>query len=149
MNAVFKAQFNYYSIIWMFHSRSLNSKINRLHEQCLGIIYNISIRYNNIHALPIELDKIANDMSPKIMSEVFKLRDFPCYNLRHTSQSSADPIHSVYDGTESASYLGPNIWEQIPVEIKNKGSLDGFKRDVKKWKPVERPCRICRNLYLI
>ena len=32
MNVFFKAQFNYYPIIWMFHSCSLNNKINRLHE---------------------------------------------------------------------------------------------------------------------
>ena len=33
---------------------------------------------------------------------------------------------------ESASYLGPKIWEQIPAEIKNKDSLDGFKKEIKK-----------------
>ena len=41
-----------------------------------------------------------------------------------------DTIHSVYNGTESASYLGPNIWEQISAEIKNKDSLDGFKKEI-------------------
>ena len=114
MNAFFKAQFNYCGIIWTFHSCSLNSKINRLHERCLRIIYNdkhsnfeellikdnsVSIHYKNIHALAIELHKIANDMSPKFKSEVFKLRDIPCYNLWHTSQFSTEPIHSVYNGT--------------------------------------------------
>ena len=32
MNAFFKAQFIYCPIIWMFHNRCLNNKINRLHE---------------------------------------------------------------------------------------------------------------------
>ena len=45
----------------------------------------------------------------------------------------------------SASYLGPNIWEQIPAEVKNKDSLDGFKNEIKKWKPSECPCRICKT----
>ena len=80
-------------------------------------------------------------MSPKIMSELFKLRDTTCYNLRHTLQFLTDPIHSAYNGTESASYLGPNIWEQIHAENKNKESLDVFKTDIKEWKPVECPCR--------
>ena len=62
--------------------------------------------------------KVANDMSPDIMNEVFKLRNTPHYNLRHTSHFSTDPIHSVYNGTESTSYLGPKIWEQIPAEIR-------------------------------
>ena len=66
------------------------------------------------------------------MSEVFKLSDTPCNNLRHTSQFSTDPIHSVYHGTESASYLEPNIWKQILTEIKNKESLHGFKKEIKK-----------------
>ena len=66
-------------------------------------------------------------MFPKIVSEVFKLRDTPFYNLRHTSQFSTDPIHSVYNGTKSASYLGPKIWEHIPAEIKNKESLIALK----------------------
>ena len=38
MNAFFKAQFNYCPIIWMFRSRCLNNKINRLHERCLRMM---------------------------------------------------------------------------------------------------------------
>ena len=32
MSAFFKAQFNYCPIVWMFHFRSLNNKINRLKD---------------------------------------------------------------------------------------------------------------------
>ena len=49
--------------------------------------------------------------------------------------------YSVYNGTESASYFGP----KIPAKIKNKDSLDGFKRKIQKWDPVECQCRICRT----
>ena len=106
----------------MFHSRSLNDKFNRLHERCLRIICNVkhsnfeellnkhnfvSMHYSNVHALAIELYKIANDMSPKIISEVFKLRDTPCYNLRHTSQFSTKLIHSVYKELNQH-----RIWDQ-------------------------------------
>ena len=69
MNAYFNSQFNYCSFIWMCHSRALNNEINRLHERCLGIIYNdktstfkkllkkdnsVSIHYRNIQALAVE-----------------------------------------------------------------------------------------------
>ena len=37
---VFKAQFNYCPLVWVFYSRSLNNKINRLHKCCLRINYN-------------------------------------------------------------------------------------------------------------
>ena len=159
MNAFFKAQFNYCHIIWMFHSRCLNNKINRLHERCLRMIYNdkmsdfeellskynsVSIHHNNIHVLAIEIYKIANDMSPDIMNAVFKLNT-PHYNLRHRSHFSTDPIHCVYNRTESATYLGSKILVQILAEIKHKDSLDGFNKEIKKWKPTECICKICKN----
>ena len=71
-------------------------------------------------------------MSSGIMDGAFKLRITPHYNLRHTSHFYTDPIHSAYNGTESASYLGPKIWEQIPAEIENKDFLNGFKKEIKK-----------------
>ena len=49
INAFFNAQFHYCPIIWMFHSRSLNNKINRHHERCLRIIYND--KYSNLEKL--------------------------------------------------------------------------------------------------
>ena len=39
MNSFFTSQFNYCPLVWMCHSRSMNSRINRLHETCLRIIY--------------------------------------------------------------------------------------------------------------
>ena len=156
----FKAQFNYCPIIWMFHSHCLYNKINRLHERRLRMIYYeknsnfkellnkdnfVSIHHNNIRGLTIEMNKGANDKSPDIMNGVLKLRNTSHYNLRHASHFSTDPIHSVYKGTESPSYLRPNIWEQIPGEIKNKDSLHCFKKEIKKWKPTECPYRICKT----
>ena len=116
VNIFFKSQFNYCPAIWMFYSRTLNDKINRLHKCCLRIIYHdklsnfeellhndnsISIYHNNIHALAIEVYKFVNGTSPEIMNEVFKPRNNSHYNLRHTSQFFVNPIHSVYNGTES------------------------------------------------
>ena len=54
----------------------------------------------------------------KLLNEVFKLREETHYHLRLTTQFLVDPIHSVFNGSESASYLGTKIWEQIPTEIK-------------------------------
>ena len=86
MNAFFNFQFNYCPVIWMFHSRALNSKINRLHERCLRIVCNnktstfnellekdnsVSIHCRNIQALAIEMFKVAKEMSPLIMNEIF------------------------------------------------------------------------------
>ena len=94
-----------------------NDKISNFKE-FLNKINSVSIHHDNIHAPFIEMYKVANDMSPDIMNEVFKITNTPHYNLRHKLHFSIDLIHSVCNGTESAFYLGPKIWEQIPAEIK-------------------------------
>ena len=48
MNAFLNAQFNYCPTVRMFHSPSLNSKINSLHESYLRMIYkNIQSNFEN------------------------------------------------------------------------------------------------------
>ena len=39
-NSFFNPQFNYCPLVSMFHSHSINNKINRLHERVLRIVYN-------------------------------------------------------------------------------------------------------------
>ena len=70
MNSFFDSQFNYGSLVWMFHSRRNNAKINNLHERCLRPIYSdkklsyvellekdgsVSIYHRNIQALVTEM----------------------------------------------------------------------------------------------
>ena len=40
MKAFVSSQFAYCPLIWMFHSRQINHKINKLHERALRIVYN-------------------------------------------------------------------------------------------------------------
>ena len=40
MNAFIKSQFGYCTLIWMFHSRSANTHINRMHERALRNVCN-------------------------------------------------------------------------------------------------------------
>ena len=39
MKAFIESQFNYCPLIWMFHSRTLNNKINHIHERALRTVY--------------------------------------------------------------------------------------------------------------
>ena len=38
-------------------------------------------------------------------------------------------------GTEPAQYFGPEIWNNIPIEIKSIKNFDKFKTEIRKWKP--------------
>ena len=40
MNSFFRLQFTYWPLTWLFHSKTNNRKLNRLHERCLRIIFN-------------------------------------------------------------------------------------------------------------
>ena len=39
MKTYVEFQFNYCPLVWMFHSRTLNNRINKLHERALRIVY--------------------------------------------------------------------------------------------------------------
>ena len=73
INAFFSSQFNYCPLTWMFHNRSLNHKINRLHKRCLCVIYNydhssydellnldnsVSIHHRNLQILATEMFRV-------------------------------------------------------------------------------------------
>ena len=159
MNSFFRSQFNYCPLIWMFHSRTKYWKINRLHERCLRIMYNdkqssfikllekddsVSIHQRNLHFLAIEMFKVSNGLSPVLMNDIFKLRDEQTYNLRKLSQFYRPKVNSVYNGTESVSFLGLIIWDLVPNELKDIGNLAAFKKAIKKWSPEKSPCRLCK-----
>ena len=78
------------------------------------------------------------------MNRVFKLNSDIRYNLRQISQFSRSHLRSVYLGTETISYLGPKIWDILPEDYETIGNLDAFKIKIKKWKPENCPCRLCK-----
>ena len=160
MNAFFKSQFSYCPLVWMFHSRTLNNRINKLHERCLRIIYNdkvssfqelldqdksVTVHTRNLQILATEMFKVSNDTAPQIFADIFSSRSHSNYNLRHQSQFNFPRVKTVYNGTETVSFLGPKIWELVPSEIKEKTSLNAFKNAIKTWKPQNCPCRLCKK----
>ena len=49
------------------------------------------------------------------------------YNLRNTTEYNISLVKAVYNGLESLSYLGPKLWNMLPVEYKAIESLLEFK----------------------
>ena len=56
-------------------------------------------------------------------------------------------MHSLYHGTESLSFLGPKIWNLVPMKLKQSDSLDSFKLKIKNWVPFECLSRL-RKTYI-
>ena len=88
--------------------------------------------------------KVSKNIVPPQMYEIFKLKDQPQYNLRYKSLFSRPLVKSVYKGTESVSFLGPQIWNILPDTYMDLLDLNSFKVALKKWRPVNYPYRICK-----
>ena len=48
MKAFITSQFSYCPLIWMFHSRNLNNKINRIHERALRLVYQNNLSFSEL-----------------------------------------------------------------------------------------------------
>ena len=158
MKAFINSQFGYCPLVWMFHSRKLNNRINKIHERALRIVFNdnkstfrelllkdnsVTVHERNIQTLAIELYKILNGFSPEIMNQVFPLKE----NIKYHSQNKFKTrnVHSVKYGINTLTHLGPKIWAMVPDEIKDETSLMNFKTKIRQWRPSECPCNLCKT----
>ena len=161
VNSYFESIFEYGKLLWMFVSRKMNNKINQLHCRALRIVYrNYDLNFNEllyldgsctihhrcIKSLAIELYKCKNELSPKIMNNVFRSKAdcnrqtrnnnfFYCFN---------NPKTDLY-GIRSLSYFGPIVWNMLPNSAKDANSLSIFKNQISSWKIDNCECRLCKS----
>ena len=157
MKSFIDSQFNYCPLIWMFHNRTLNNRINRLHERALRLVFknpnlsfqelvnkdkSFTIHERNLQRLAIEMFKIKNKLSPSILSEVFPIQN-PSYDLRSGRSWITKNIRTIYYGKETLTFRGPKTWDLLPKSLQEIGTLKEFKRRIKTWKPEGCSCRLC------
>ena len=129
----------------MFCCRSCNSKINKLPERALRLVYDdykspfhvllnknksFSIHYKNIQKLIIEvyrsLNKLSSDNFFDSMSSLKRRQDPLQNNLLVPS------VKTVTKGKVSAKYLGAVTWNSVPSHIWQQNSLEKFCDLIKK-----------------
>ena len=99
LKSFIESQFSHCPLVWMFCSRQMNRKINRLHERALRIVYGdytssfnellkndktISIHHRNIHCVATEMYKAKNGLSPSFMNELFEQNRGPSTRMGNT-----------------------------------------------------------------
>ena len=158
MKSFIESQFNYCPLVWMFHNRTLNSKIDKLQERALRIVYqdNVSsfeellkkdnsarVHQRNLKTLATEIYKIKNNLSPQIIQDIFP-QEKKIYTLRNKNHLTLSNSKSVSYGIESLRYLGPKIWNMLPDKLKQAASLSTFKAEMKTWISTDCPCKLCK-----
>ena len=125
-------QFGYYPLIWMFHERTLDNRINRMQERVLTIAYRdrtsnftelllkcnaVTVHQRNLQVLATKIYKVKMNLTPQLVKDLFPHSTQAC-NLRSTYEFKFENVKIVHYGSESLSFLGPKIWERGPLEFK-------------------------------
>ena len=84
-----------------------------------------------------------NNSQPGITANLFHVRQNN-YNLWNDSYFAIPNVKSVYHSTESLSNLEPRIWILVPEKLKQLVDIHAFKEEIKKWKPENCPCGLCK-----
>ena len=157
MKTFIESQFNYCPLIWMCHSRTLNTKINKLHERALRVVYkddtlsfdqlleidgSFTIHERNLQKLATEMYKVKNNISPTPVRDIFKPSTE--LNLRNNNVWDIPKVRTVNNGIETIRYRGPITWDLVPPKIKDSKNLSEFKARIKEWKPQGCTCRLCK-----
>ena len=141
--AFVESQFKYCPIVWMFHSRRTNNKINRLHERALRIFYDDDVStFDQLLAMGksfcIHHQKAFHDVSGNSLKELFVKRE-STISLQSKPQLVKPSVNSVLKGKNSLRYPGFVIWNSLPNEISEDYLISSFAPKIKQWKPIACP----------
>ena len=158
MKAFILSQFNYCPLVWMFCDRTLNNKINHIHERALRITYkdirsdfdtmllrdnSVPLHIRNLQLLMTEVFKTKLNLNPSFMKDIFVEKPVS-YGLRGCHNLSLPQARTTCYGLETISFLGCRLWQALPNDLKQSDTLSSFKRKIKAWRGEECNCRICR-----
>ena len=130
MRTFIDSQFNYCPLIWMFHSRKLHHRINKLHERALRVVYKddnltfeqllakdeaFTIHERNLQKLAILMYKVKHGLCPIPIQEIFH-RSKINLNLRRGNKDGdfiIPQVRTVNYGKETLRYRGPVTWNLV------------------------------------
>ena len=123
LKTFFESQFSYCPLLWMFCSRKLNNKINRLHERALRVAYSdyvssfeellikdgtCTIHQRNLKVLALEMYKIAHEKSPSFMKDLVEEIDRN-YHTRSSYEVELDESGNVKKCSKKSNYRIQNV----------------------------------------
>ena len=151
------SNFNYCPLVWHFTTAKSNKKIEKIQERALRLSNDHNLTYQKLLTntgkctmelcrlkyLCIEIYKTLNGSNPSYMREIFKKTG---NRSSKRFESHIYPAHhnQVHFGTKSLRVLGPQIWNELPEEIRLAENLQTFKRLIHNWEGKRCKCKICK-----
>ena len=81
----------------------------------------------------IDVYKYLNGHSPDIMNNIFKLRE-NLYNLQNFHIFQIESPCSLKEGLDAILYRACQLWQQVPIDIRETASLPILKNRIKTLK---------------
>ena len=159
MRAFVISHFSYCPLVWMFYDRTMNNRINHVHERALRIAYkdhrndfgylleqsnSVPIHVRNLQLLMTEIFKTKSHLNPPFTKDIFQERNMN-YNLRHGNDAQVPKVRTTSFGIETIAYLGSRLYGNYCCKKKNNQTPFLFsKKRIKCWKGGECNCRLCK-----
>ena len=78
------------------------------------------------------------------MNEVLRTNDCPYY-LKNPRILASKHKSTIKNGINTIAFKGAQIWQNIPLKIRNSASLSLFKANIKQIQSLPCRCKICRT----
>ena len=64
------------------------------------------------------------------------------YNLQTKSDFFRNSVNSSKYGLNSIKFFASNVWQMVPMEMKNFKSLEDFRNKIRRWEPDGCDCKL-------
>ena len=142
-NSLVQPHFDYYSLVWGNCGKTLSNKLQKLQNRAARVITssNFDVDVDSLfHKLSwkdlksqrqiqnaLMVFKSLNGLVPEYPASKFIKRNESNYSLRD-SVNKLVPFPRTNDMKNSFSYSGDTLWNSLPCNIRESGSLNQFKR---------------------
>ena len=142
-NSLVQPHFDYYSLVWGNCGKTLSNKLQKLQNRAARVITssNFDVDVDSLfHKLSwkdlksqrqiqnaLMVFKSLNGLVPEYPTSKFIKRNESNYSLRD-SVNKLVPFPRTNDMKNSFSYSGETLWNSLPCNIRESGSLNQFKR---------------------
>ena len=126
------SKFNYCPLIWMYHGKNSNNRIDPIQKRALRILHNDfnmpfevllsrtderKVHIKNLQKLMLQIYKCLSEKTPSLMWKFFEKRDIK-YELRTKNLLQTPNVKTNTVGANSLISRGAHLWNTLPDDIK-------------------------------